>query len=242
MRVKAVRLPTGKDPADVVTADAKEFTSMVQNAQSIVEFFLSVLSAAERDEVRLLRAVEGVVLPLVVAVKSPLEQNRFIEIIARAISSTPEAVHAALPRLEVEPGEKEEALAQERAPRSGAPYVAITPFSHRHTLLLAAIATYPNTPFAEKLQTEYNRIIGAPASLEGLDERALFEAGLAFDETPPENAASELLREFEKAFLAEQFQAATLALRRAEATGNTEDIHSALSTCSSISQKISQLH
>src|SRR5581483_5731165 len=105
MRVKAVRLPEGKDPADVVSEDPRAFAALVKDSKTIIEFFLAVLSAQEKDEVRLLRAVEGIVLPLVVAVKSPLEQHRFIEIIARAMNSTPEAVRAALPRPETAPEE-----------------------------------------------------------------------------------------------------------------------------------------
>jgi DNA primase len=100
MRVKAVRLPQGKDPADVVAEDGgKTFTELVKNSQSIIEFFLSVLAAQETDDFKLMRRVEETVLPLVVAVKSPLERNRYVEIIARALSQTPEAVREALPQL-----------------------------------------------------------------------------------------------------------------------------------------------
>jgi DNA primase len=103
MRVKAVRLPAGKDPADIVSEGpegAKAFTQLVKDAQSIVEFFLTVLSHDAKDDLALLRSVEEIVLPLVVATQSPLEQQRLIDIIARSLASTPEAVRAALPRIE----------------------------------------------------------------------------------------------------------------------------------------------
>jgi DNA primase len=249
MRVKAVRMPQGKDPADIVSegADgAKAFATLLQNAQSIIEFFLSVLGASETDDLRLLRAVEGVVLPLVVAVKSPLERNRFVDIIARALSSTPEAVRQALPRPEALPEElgNPEGLGMGNTTRAAAPHSTgiLSGQESRRQLILATIASYPDTPIAEKLKNEYNRIIGAPASLEGLDERALFEAGLAYGETPTERDAEELIRVFERSALIDQLHIATQALRRAEASGDVAGIQTQSELCASISARIGQLH
>src|SRR5690606_37831418 len=64
MRVKAVRLPKGKDPADIASEDPKVFAKLVADAQPIVEFFLSVLSAEEPDQHKLVLKVEEHVIPL----------------------------------------------------------------------------------------------------------------------------------------------------------------------------------
>lgn len=255
MRVKAVRLPEGKDPADMVCEDPKAFTTLVQGAQSIIEFFLSILSTSEKGQARFLSAVEGVVLPLVVAVKSPLERNRFIEIVARATSSTQESVRASLPKPEVLPGEHagEEGNGNDGYPNgqgnsgstsSGAIGSALpgSAKEQRHQLLLATISVYEGTPLAQKLKSEYNRITGAPAPLEGLDERALFEAGLAFGETPIETAGDDLLYAFEKSVLMDELSIATTALRRAEAGAHSEEIQNAAEACARISAKLAKLH
>ena len=261
MRVKAVRMPQGKDPADIVSDDPKAFTAMLQHAQSIIEFFLGVLSDLETDDLRRLRAVEGVVLPLVVAVRSPLERNRFVDIIARAISSTPEAVRQSLPRPEVQPAEAAAETKENAAERgttgageggnTGArqPSRPLNAQESRRNLLLAAVAVYPGTPLAERIKGEYNRIIdllagtkSAPAHTEDPDERALFEAGIAFGEQPGEHDADDLLRVFERTSLTEELKFATDALRRAESNNDAEAIRTYAESCRTISARLGQLH
>ncbi|MEK7281977.1 MAG: DNA primase, partial [Chloroflexota bacterium] len=145
MRVKAVQLPAGKDPADVVSEDAQVFAGLVKEAKSVIEFFLSVLAGQEKDETRLLRAVEGIVLPLVVAVSSPLERNRFVDIIARSVNSTPEAVRSALPKLEIQPEERAV------AGRLAGPLPASSNLEVRRSMVLAVVQAYPETALAERV-------------------------------------------------------------------------------------------
>lgn len=246
MRVKAVRLPIGKDPADIVAEDPKAFATLVKDSQSIVEFFLAVLGSAEKDDLKLLRQVEEIVLPLLVATKSPLERERLVEIVARSLSTTPEAVRSALPK---EAGGQSRAPARANAPRkeidSGSQGTSI--IKAKRDLVLATIASYPDTPLAERLTSEYTRIIGAPppeteALVREVDERLLFEAGLAFGETPSEDAGDDLLRMFERSVLTEGLHAATLELRRAEVVNDQEAIAEAANACRDLSARLAKLH
>lgn len=251
MRVKAVRLPKGKDPADIVSEDAsgaQTFAALVKDAQSIVEFFLSVLGSEIEDDLALLRAVEGTVLPLVVSTQSPLERERLVEIVARKLSSTPEAVRASLPKEEGSaphaPGMggsgASRAIAQKKDTLE--PSKKVSSAKARRDFIIAAIACYPDTELAERLTTEYSRIIGAPPPIEEVSERMLFEAGLAFGETPSVSAADDLLREFELNVLSEARYVATVELRRAEVTGDKEAVDAATSTWNEINQKFLKLH
>ncbi|MES2226018.1 MAG: DNA primase [Patescibacteria group bacterium] len=243
MRVKAVRLPEGKDPADVVSEEggAKRFSELVKNSQSVIEFFLSVLASSERDEFKLLRQVEAIVLPLVVAVGSPLERNRYVDIIARSLSSTPEAVRASLPRPESTPVD----TAAPMETGKGAGLQTSTKMSgleSRRALIFAAIQTYPDTPLAKRLNSEYSRIIGAPVPNDAdLDERALFEAGLVFGEEPPEDAADDLIYTFERMILTDALREATLKLRRAEAANDTDGIQEAAILARDVSTRLAQI-
>src|SRR3989344_7371788 len=63
LRVKAARLPKGKDPADIISEDSTDFARRVTNAKPIVEFFLVELAENERDPHQLLRSAEGIVVP-----------------------------------------------------------------------------------------------------------------------------------------------------------------------------------
>ncbi|KND51043.1 MAG: DNA primase [Parcubacteria bacterium C7867-007] len=239
MRVKAIRMPEGKDPADIVSEDAHAFTNLAKDAKSIIEFFLAVLSAQEKDETRLLRAVEGIVLPLVVAVKSSLEQNRFIDIIARAVNSTPEAVRRALPRLEVAPEEKSP-LSVSTLSGSAVPSSVL---EVRRGMVIAVIQAYAGTALADRLKTEYTRITGADDSLDlPVDERALFEAGLTYGETPDQHAGDELLQMFEQTVLSAKLNEATKQLRTAEAQGDQESITEAMHTFRALSAQLATLN
>jgi len=247
MRVKAVRLPEGKDPADIVSQEggAQIFAELVKNSQSVIEFFLAVLSSQIGDEFKLLRQVEAIVLPLVVSVKSPLEQNRYVEIVARSLSSTAEAVRASLPRPEAVPYE---AVEPDISHKNGVPG-ASTPMSgneNRRNQLLALIKAYPDTPLAARIESEYARIIGAPASVladmsDSLDERALFEAELSYGEAPLETAADDLIHTFERTILMDALRESTLKLRRAEASNDSEQIRAAATECRDISARLATL-
>jgi DNA primase len=239
MRVKAVRLPEGKDPADVVSEDPQNFATMVKESKSVIEFFLAVLSSQEKDETRLLRAVEGIVLPLVVAVKSPLEQNRFVDIIARSVNSTPEAVRRALPRIEIPPEERTETRPNNVSTMSG-PSSSV--LEVRKGMVIAVMQAYAGTPLAQRLRSEYARIIGADDSLDlPVDERALFEAGLTYGETPDQHAGDELLKMFEYTVLSARLNEATKTLRSAEAANDTEAMTEAMRTFRELSARLASL-
>lgn len=259
MRVKAVRLPVGKDPADIVAESpdgAQAFAQLVKDSQSIAEFFLAVLSAEEKDDLKLLRQVEQTVLPLIAATRSPLEQQRLVEIVARALATTPEAVRSALPKPDPRTSvQRNEAIRQPGQPSREVVGKGMLESASQRTsvvkakrnLVLAAMASYPDTELAERLISEYSRIIGAPPPLGDqllaeVDERLLFEAGLAFGETPQVSAGDDLLMMFERAVLTEGLHMATVELRRAEVVGDEEAIAEAANACKELSTRLSSLH
>jgi len=245
MKVKAVELPHGKDPADVVSEDPKVFTSLVGSAKSIVEFFISILSREDGNEQKLLERVEAIVLPLVVAVQSPLEQNRLVESIARTLGSTPEAVRASLPattelRKETVYDEKNESVSR----GSG----TLSSLQTRRELVLSTIKSYEGTELAKRLISEYSRIISltheeamAHINEEPVSERALFESGLALGENPEASSGDDILRMFEIAFLVEEHKKVTQDLRRAEAVNDTEGILQATKVLSELSVRRAKL-
>jgi DNA primase len=256
-RVKAVRLPEGKDPADLASENPKDFAKRVSDATSIVEFFLAVLSASERDPHKLVLAAESTVIPLLAAVQSPLEREHFITITANALGLPAEAVRSSLPRSQNTSGGQQgnvgngsrnqfdhssQSISSLRTKMPANSVLSSTggkvSIQRRGDLLLAVAASYPNTPLAEMLKTEYSRIIGAPVSDELIPERAIFEAGLAYGESPAESDLIESVREFEKQVLKEKLRDATDALRRAELSHDAEAISSAVTRYKEISVRL----
>lgn len=237
LRVKAVRLPAGQDPADLIRADVADFTARVKAAQPVVEFFLAVLAEREQDPHRLVRVAEQVVLPLIAAVQSPMEREHFITETARSLSLSSEAVRASLRALGTSqaPVEAQRPRAAERAPTRSAR-------AQREEQLLAARAAYRDTPLANHIETEYARITGVQApTAESLPEPVLFEAERVFGENPLPTAADELLLAFERAVIREAYQEAIVSLRKAEATQDQAHMSEAQARCATLSQKLARL-
>jgi|CXWL01.1.fsa_nt_gi DNA primase len=239
MRVKAVRLPQGKDPADLVKDTPQDFKRRVGEAESIVEFFLSVLTGAERDPHRLVVAVERTVLPLVAVIKSPLEREHFVGIVARALGSSVEAVRASVPKHAQLPPPLEESTVS--VADQGGKGIKETVQTTHERLIKATLLTYPDTPLAKRLTSEYSRIIGTLPKLDELPERVLFEVGLLFGEAPMVDSGDDLLHAFERAVLTERLDGAVVRLRLAESSKDETEVQQALRECKDLSGRLGLL-
>jgi DNA primase len=241
LRVKAARLPAGKDPADLISEDEKEFAKRVAEAKPVVEFFLAELHSTEPDPHRFLRLAEEIVLPLIAAIPSPMEREHFIQATARTLGLSSEAVRESVKRsAQVAPA------TQTGAPTSttvrGAPAAPRrSPREIREQQVLATIHAYQGTPLAKRLEAEYSRITEAlqlPTDVPS--ESALFKAEESFGENPEEGAADELLRAFEEAVIREAYQAAVADLRRAESSGDSGLVVQAQALCAKLSARLAQ--
>ena len=237
MRVKAARLPAGKDPADLLMEDAADFKARVVAAKPIVEFFLTELADTERDSHRLLRKAESIVLPIIAAIPSPMEREHFVQIAARALGLSGEAVRESLKRLPTQ----QESVSVVRA--QVAPSTTARPAREvRAEQLLAVIHAYPGTPLAERVKARYCQITEAELSSMGTPaESALFYAEQTFGERPLDDAADELLHAFESAVIREAYQEAVADLRRAEATSDAAAIEQTQAACAKLSVRLAAL-
>lgn len=237
MRVKAARLPSGKDPADLIIEDSKEFSRRVVSAKSIVEFFIAEFSEKERDPHRLTRLTEGVVLPLIAAIQSPMEREHFIQSTARALGLSSDAIRESLALMPKYTGTEnittDISIKNESATSSAAEV--------RSKQLIAIIHAYPDTPLAKRIKSRYFEITEAEPSLKELPESALFFAEQTLGEKPKEDAADELLDAFEEAVIREAYQEAVMNLRRAEIAGDAVAIADAQASCTKLSARLSSI-
>jgi len=240
MRVKAVRLPLDTDPADIIVSDAQDFAARLKAAKPVVEFFLSVLAEKETDPHRLLRVSEQIVLPLIAAMKSPMEREHFIQATARALGLSTEAVRESLSHLP-KPDELQGSTFAQHS--QGQTFTPARPAKEvRAEQLLGALRAYAGSPLAERVESEYCRITEAPVPpLDGLSESALFEAEKSFGESPSESAADELLRAFEEAVIREAYQESVTALRRAEGAGDETAATQAQTACARLAARLAEL-
>lgn len=237
LRVKAVRLPKGQDPADLIVADPKDFALRVKEAKPVVDFFLSVLGESEKDPHRLLRVAEQVVLPLIAAVKSPMERDHFVQSAARALSLSTEAVRESLMRLPTSASQGVGPLTPTESPAKRRTSRQV--YEER---LFGVIRAYPNSSLADHVEKGYSRITGvAVPPLEALPESAVFDAEQQYGAEPGVEVADELLHAFEIAVLREAYQEAVQDLRRAEAAHDVAAIQRAQEQCADLSKKLATL-
>ena len=97
--VKVAEMPMGKDPADIIRADAAEFKQIVGKSVHVIEFLLHVVCREETDERTLKRRTRAEVLPFLLLLPDRIDQEHFVGVVAAAIHSTTDAVRFELERL-----------------------------------------------------------------------------------------------------------------------------------------------
>lgn len=241
LRVKGVRLPFGQDPADLIHKDAKEFSQRVAAGKPIVEYFLAELAERERDPHRLLRVAESIVLPLINAISSPMEREHFAQIAARTLGLSAETVRETLHRLSTSQAGvlRQQKIENNSLSRSFSKADSRSARVLRAEMILAILHTYHDTPLANRVKTEYLRIVEAQElPIEVPPEPVLLQAEQSFGENPEEGAADELLRAFEEMVIREAYQEAVMNLRRTEASGSAEKIEIAHAECAKLSARL----
>lgn len=163
-----------------------------------------------------------------------MEREHFVGIVAQAVGSTPEAVRAGLPKGSVSAPVAPQLVAAPKPAKQ-------IPSAARAESLHAIVATYPETPLAKWVNSEYARINGESFPEAQPSERSLFEAGLTYGELPDEHAADDQIRAYERALLEEKLMEATIIVRQAESAGNEKEIAASLEEWKAISKRLSAL-
>jgi DNA primase len=240
LKIKAARMPLGKDPADVASEDPQEFAKRIKEGKPIVEFFLTALGEREHDSHKLILAAERVVLPLIRAIKSPMEREHFVTIAARALSLSPEAIRESVARLPKEQVEGPE------APRKAGDSETLrgTPKKSQREARTESLAphaiAYSTLPLAERVKKEYKRVVGVPLPSSS-PEADIFAIEAAYGESPLEAAADDLIRAFEEAYIREAYQEEVANLRRAEAAGDAAAITRSSEAVAKLSARLAAL-
>jgi DNA primase len=101
MGVRVVAIPEGKDPADFIKAHPSEWAGVIANSSHIIDFYLNILSARSADDLDFRKKVESDVLPLVLEMRSKIEQAHYIIEIARKLRVPEQSVWEEVKRLQL---------------------------------------------------------------------------------------------------------------------------------------------
>jgi DNA primase len=101
--VKVAVMPDGKDPADIILNDTKEFKKIIGNSIHVIEFLLLILTKAGLDERTFKLRAREEVIPYILLLPNKIDQDHFETKVAEALKTTKEAVHYEVERfLELE--------------------------------------------------------------------------------------------------------------------------------------------
>src|SRR3989344_4179904 len=216
MEASLVRLPAGKDPADVALAAPDELRERMRKAEHAVDFFLAVILENYADARRRKIETGKRVLPLIAAIKNRIEQAHFVAETARRMAIREETLWEEL-RTFV-PGNAAQA---EVAPRANAPRSRQENIIERLAGIFLRTGEVGAThePFLAAARAEFESVLEMPWSefIGGIPaperERILFEAEVAHKERPfAESDVKELLRNLKEGAVRARITERTAAL------------------------------
>lgn len=245
--VKVAALPSGLDPADLISKNKEAFRKAVREAKHIVDFYLETLKARIPDERKLRLEVERVVLPYIADIESAIDQAHFVSRVAEALSIAEEPVWLEVRKRGTEKKTEKKAY----VPPAEAQKVA-----DPRTLLgerLFGLFFWQEalkTPLLDisSLEKEMKRLLG-DENFESLrsscrkDSEKLIFAAEAFFEKSPDIAASrdELLENLEKDILKSRLEFISVKLKKAEEEKNHESVSELSREHNEISKKLQAL-
>jgi len=229
--VKVAIIPSGKDPADAVRENPKEWEEALAHSKNIIEFHLN--SSKNRKE------IEKIVLPYVAILPSEMEKAHWVNEIAKYLHIKEDAVWTELKKIKTGNAKKEETQ------------ISLKTSSRLHLLedrVLGLILWQKNCD-DEELKKAIDKIIekekfdlNKPEVLKDA-ERIIFEAELFYSGTESlKNEFEKLILEFEKERIKSELFTITEKIRECETIGDKKDeLEKYLKEFYELTKKLSEL-
>ncbi len=98
--VRAVHLPMGMDPADMIREDSTKWESALRSSSHVIDFFLQVIMEKEKDIRTVRREVSQKILPYVATISDRIDRAHFIHEIAKKIELTTDVITQEVDRID----------------------------------------------------------------------------------------------------------------------------------------------
>jgi len=123
MNVKVVKLPSGKDPDEIIKEDILLWRALVEKAVPVLDFVVeSVVSQVDVKQARDKSLAVDRLLPIISKVEDPIKQAHYIRVLGRKLDISEESLQKALKGYEIQEHRK---LRQEAERQfSSAPFIA----------------------------------------------------------------------------------------------------------------------
>ena len=245
--VRMANIPEGKDPADIIKKDPREWKRIISESEHIIDFYLSALQEKETDTHKLGKQIENTVFPLLLRVARKMDQARFVASISQALSISEEHIWDTL--REVAQKEETTHLGTTQDKGEGS---LVSQKSRRQTIerKIASILFWQETlenPLIDVVATkdaykniieeeDFNRVFSLSDTIK---KTLILEAEVYYEGTERLKSEIEGLLEY----LREEIHKDTFTklmneLREAEIAGNTELAQKLLKQCQEISKEM----
>ncbi len=249
MDVKVIRMPDGKDPADIIAADPAEFKKLVGSGVHVVEFLLGVLKDQTTDDrAYKLRAREEV-LPYLLQIPDHIDREHFETVVAEALQTTKDAIHYEVERLSEKTNNADSSAYSEAAVTAAAPVGRLLDVEQYLVVLTHACnESPPRAQIASVLEKLLRPIVSDPIEQVYADMASDTQQKLLFDiETTLETISDHALIEDVVCKLTElhtnqlRRQMATLkqAMKDAETVGDQAQITELLKEITELQRSLS---
>ncbi len=243
MNVKVIAIGGGKDPAELILKEPKEWDRAVTESKHVIDFLLlNLINASKEGRDRAL-AIEKTLLPLLRLLTSPVEQSHFIKVIAEKSGLREDALWEAFKKVPAVAGEKEiPELRKATAP------VRSNTLERRVFSIYLLSESQKNTLLFERLQTALLRIFEKEVfdkkveHYKALADVLLLEAEALYGDTSPGvSEEEELLRHLEQEHITMLLSETMDTLAKSEHDGNKEETQALLAKCKELTQKLGAL-
>ena len=197
--VKVAELPLGKDPADMIEADAATFKQVIGKSVHVIEFLLHVLQHDTDDERSLKLRAREEILPFVLLLPNRIDQEHFVTTVAEKIGTTTEAIRFELERLREQTetaSAKEIAHSEAASPATAADTQLPADTAQKTSVYLTAALEVIEESLAKRLQPEL-QAVGALTELTVPTEAdiagVVFSIEQQFASLPPHAVLEELV-------------------------------------------------
>jgi DNA primase len=247
LNVKVAKLPSGLDPADLILKDPEEWRAAIRDSKDIITFLLDVLEEHAKQPDRFRRNVEAVVLPFISDVQSPIEREQYLQMIAKRLGVSVEAVTDAYKKVPHVPVLKQTQPSAVKAPAPISPKADRARQAYAFLIWQKSLAR-PGIKI-DVFAAELERILGkdiltALESLPDNDRESMrFGAELLHGGgSNMEQEAEQLLSVMRKEGLALKLYQATVALKDAEAEGNEAEMTRLMDVTKLLTAQIADQH
>jgi DNA primase len=249
MEVKIVRLPEGVDPADLARESKEKWREAIRNSEYAIDFFINHFRNTVPDARKRQRTSRELILPLIRAMPSRMDQAHYAGRLARALDLPQEAVWEEVLRTGTAEGTNEQ---DDTEPSATSTTQGLSRRATLERTIAGIILATREDPEGASIdrdwhETEVTRILGRTVE-ELLDsvahdrERILFEAEtMLFELADTKSYVRDTLRDLELAVLHEALASLSEEIRLAEVQGNQQEAADLLSKFHELSVKIDAL-